>query len=75
MRYQKQKIVFPLPDVFRFSLDEKTHRTLTTLYVSRILILYIYGKFIGSRDKKGKIDALERLTRASLYLVYLKSVK
>ena len=63
MRYQKQKIVFPLPDVFRFGLDAKTHRTLTTLYISRILILYIYRKFISSRDKKGKIDALERPTR------------
>jgi hypothetical protein len=27
---------------------QKTHSTLTTLYISRILILYIYGKFIGS---------------------------
>lgn len=36
---------------------------MTTLYISRILILYIYSKFIGSRDKKGKIDALERPTR------------
>ena len=63
LRYQKQKIVFPLPDVFRFGLDAKTHRTLTTLYISRILILYIYRKFISSRDKKGKIDALERPTR------------
>jgi hypothetical protein len=25
---------------------------LTTLYIRRILILYIYSKFIGSRDKK-----------------------
>jgi len=51
---EKQKIVFILPDLFRFSLDAKTHRTLTTLCISRILILYIYGKFIGSRDKKAK---------------------
>ena len=54
LRYQKQKIVFPMPDVFRFSLDAKTHSTLTTLYISRILILYIYGMFIGSRDKMAK---------------------
>jgi len=53
---KKQKIVFPLPDVFRFGLDAKTHSTLTTLYISRILILYIYGKFIGSRDKKAKCE-------------------
>jgi hypothetical protein len=72
---EKQKAVFTLPDLFRLGLDAKIHSTLTTLYIRRILILYIYGKFIGSRDKKGKIDALERLTRASLYLVYLKSVK
>lgn len=43
LRYQKQKIVFPLPDVFRFGLDVKTHSTLTTPYISRILILYIYS--------------------------------
>jgi hypothetical protein len=54
LRYQKQKIVFPLPYVFRFGLDVKAHSTLTTLYISRILILYIYGMFIGSRDKKAK---------------------
>jgi hypothetical protein len=33
---------------------KKTHSTLTTLYIRRILILYIYSKFIGSRDKKAK---------------------
>jgi hypothetical protein len=60
---KKQKAVFILPDLFRFGLDAKIHSTLTTIYISRILILYIYGKFIGSRDKKGKIDALERPTR------------
>ena len=54
LRYQKQKIVFPLPDLFRFGLDAKIHSTLTTLYIRRILILYIYSKFIGSRDKKAK---------------------
>ena len=55
LRYQKkQRAVFILPDLFRFGLDVKTHSTLTTLYISRILILYIYGKFIGSRDKKAK---------------------
>lgn len=51
---KKQKAVFPLPDVFRFGLDAKIHSTLTTPCISRILILYIYSKFIGSRDKKAK---------------------
>lgn len=51
---KKQKAVFILPDLFRFGLDAKIHSTLTTIYISRILILYIYGKFIGSRDKKAK---------------------
>ena len=51
---KKQKAVFTLPDLFRFGLDAKIHSTLTTLYIRRILILYIYSKFIGSRDKKAK---------------------
>ena len=45
-----------MPDVFRFGLDAKTHSTLTTLYIRRILILYIYGKFIGSLDKMAKYE-------------------
>lgn len=72
---KNKRLFFILPDVFRFGLDAKKHSTLTTLYISRILILYIYVNCYRLTRQKSKIDTVERLTIASLYFVYLKSVK
>ena len=52
LRYQKQKIVFSCRMCSGLVWMQKTHSTLTTLCIRRILILYIYGNFIGSQDKK-----------------------
>jgi hypothetical protein len=45
---KKQKAVFSCRMYSGLVWMKKTHSTLTTLYIRRILILYIYGKFIGS---------------------------